>query len=225
MNEEITQIKENNRKFFSTKLSALILFLGILISTFVAAGGVLLFYGVALKDSIVPNINGPVSRFIANIDFETQTVSLDATISKTIDAEEKIAIWRFGDGKVIKSVGLEEIEENEVLEYQFQKPGTYVLGYSIVDTNDLSDEAYCTITFVDESKKITKTNPEAPTVDGVDVDCGKSTTAYNNQYNVETLNSSRAEIRLALFNIGLSLVILLGTLIFNKLVRRLFVER
>ena len=224
MPNESVSFLSNVRRFLAERLSAIILLFGILTSVFIASSGILVFYKVALQDSIVPDINGPVSRFIATIDFETRTVNLDSTISKTIDAEEKIAIWRFGDGNVIKSMGIEEIVSNEVIQYQFLKPGTYLIGYSIVDANDLSDEAFCTVTFspqvVETDSKNTQQVEEI--FDGYDQECGKSTTAYNNQDNVYFINSSRAEIRVALFMIGVSLLTLVFTFLLNGLIRRLF---
>ena len=195
--------------------NSLILFLSVITALAFVGYGLLQLFNVGLKSEWVPDISGPVSRFVANIDFDSGTVNLDATISKTTDAEKKITIWRMGDGKVIKSSSISGINENESLEYKFETPGAYTIGYSIIDTNDLSDEAFCTITFPADQEQETNT---------VSSTCGKSYQSYNQAGGINAINTYRSQIRSALLQITIGIGLLIGGFATTRLVNRLFVD-
>lgn len=162
----------------------------------------------------MPDVTGPVSRFVADIDFENRVVALDATISKSPDADLEIAIWRLGDGTVIKSENT-EINENQSFTYTFDKPGTYQISYSIIDTNDLSDKAFCSITFETEQNEENTLNNTGYLSYNNGTDCGKSYASYNNSGGIYALNESRSDIREALMYAGGGVGLLAGAVFFN----------
>lgn len=236
------KIARNSIVTFNT----LFVFVGVVASIVLLIWGSMVMYKVFLRDDIVPDVSGPVSRFIADIDFENRTVNFDATITKSTDADQKITIWRLGDGKVIKSVGAEDIVGNELIEYTYDKPGTYQIGYSVIDDNDLSDEAFCTITFKDDGeKRIVPSSPELSIgfqierngeysnvsdegfrdKDLVSDQCGKSYTSYNSDGGIYSINESKSEIREAFFIIGVGVVTFIFSLVVHILVKKLFTNK
>lgn len=184
--------------------------------------GAMMIYKVQLKDTLVPDISGPVSRFIADIDYETRTVNLDATISKSSDADLEIAIWRFGDGKVQKNED-DNIASSQSISHTFTSAGTYQISYSIIDSNDLSDEAFCTITF---SQEVDKTDASKLINSGFldyngGTSCGKSYAEYNQYSGIYAINQSKSDTREALMYIGGGVSVLIGLVVFNVTTRLL----
>lgn len=200
---------------FSGVMNKLVLFFGIMGAFALVVMSTLTLYRVFLSEKVVRDINGPVARFVANVDFKTRTVKFDTTFSKTVYAEPKISIWRFGDGKVVKSSTAEEIAKNEVVEYTFLEPGTYMIGYSLIDKNDLSDEAVCVVTFTDKKAKMPEQN-------SISSDCGKSFTSYNDDSSVFEINNVKSAIRQAYFFIGVAALLLAGSYLFNRVFARFF---
>lgn len=80
----------------------------------------------------------PVARFVANMDWETKTVSLDASMSKAYENRVKKFLWRIDDGTGI-------VSEEDLLKHTFKNPGYYTIKLSIIDRLDKSDEATCLI--------------------------------------------------------------------------------
>jgi hypothetical protein len=119
-----------------------------------------------------------------------------------------ITIWRLGDGHVLKSDSDSGIKSNEVLEHTFVKPGTYTFGYSIIDGNDFSDEATCTVTFADPNDKESK--------DRISEDCGKSPVGYNSQEALYNMNVNRRSVRNSIIMIVSAGFVMAYTLIFVK---------
>lgn len=174
------------------------------------ASAVIQISRVFLRTDIVPDVSGPVSRFVAGVDYETRTVSFDSTFTKASSSPVDIAIWRFGDGQVIKSDTSGDISDNEVIEHTFNEPGTYTIGYSVIDKNDLSDEASCTVTFASEEDE------EGSTEDYTSPTCGKSATEYNSTVSVVQMNSDRSGIRQSIILGVIGLLVLLYTTLFVR---------
>lgn len=89
-------------------------------------------------NQIWPSPFPPVARFVANMDWETRTVSLDASMSKVYEGKVKKFLWRIDDGTGIVSV-------EDLLKHTFENPGYYTIKLSIIDELDKSDEATCLI--------------------------------------------------------------------------------
>lgn len=162
---------------------------------------------VYLRSDVVPDVSVPVSRFIANVDFDTRTVELDSTISKVYSSPLDITIWRFGDGRVIKSGGESEIKDHEVISYTFEESGSYTIGYSIIDKDDLSDESLCTISFSDD---------EGVYRDWISDECGKSYIEYNSVDNVYRINANKRLIRQSILYAIASFLVIVYTLCFTR---------
>ncbi len=86
---------------------------------------------------IWPSAYDPVARFVANMNWETNTVHLDATMSKAFEDKIEKYIWRIDDGTSL--VGREK------LDHTFSDPGLYYIQLSIIDQNQQSDVATCQI--------------------------------------------------------------------------------
>lgn len=86
---------------------------------------------------IWPSAYDPVARFVANMNWETNTVHLDATMSKAFEDKIEKYIWRIDDGTSL--VG------GEKLDHVFSDPGLYYIQLSIIDQNQQSDVATCQI--------------------------------------------------------------------------------
>ncbi len=172
---------------------------------------------VFLRTDIVPDVTSPVSRFVASVDFDERTVELDSTISKSYSSPIDISIWRFGDGEVIKSADKSEISDNEVITHVFDEPGTYTVGYSIIDEDDLSDEALCTITFEDPDADPSE-NSEYGTEneDWISSDCGKSYVEYNSWETITNINANKQTIRHSILFIIGSILVILYTVFFLR---------
>jgi hypothetical protein len=234
---------KNSVKTILTYANSVILFVAVCGAVFAIGKGIMEFYNVSLKSEFVPDISGPVSRFIADVDFENREVHLDATISKTTDSEKKITIWRLGDGKMMKADEHDTILDNESLTYQFEEPGTYTISYSIIDDNDLSDEAFCTVTFFEASENepadqtadmnnqdFSNSNVPLnaygmPVVNTTDTSCGKSYVSYNQSGGIDTINTYRAQIREGLVSVGAGVIILIAGVLLNKLIVVLFIKK
>lgn len=206
----------------------LLTFAGVVFSIGLFASGGLYLYQIALREEIFPDINGPVSRFITNIDFENRTVELDSTISKSLFGDMEITLWRLGDGTTIKSTE-NEVNKNEILSHTYDKPGTYQISYSIIDSNDLSDEAFCTVIF--DTEEVAESNGEKvlKNVGYVDnyaggTDCGKSYSGYNQQGGIYAINATREDTREALFMIGSGAGLLLSVFAMNVIINLIYVR-
>lgn len=195
-------------------ISKLVQFGGIILAVGLVITSVLTLYSVLLEENVIRDIEGPVARYVANVDFAKRHVMFDTTFSKTKDSPAKITIWRMGDGHVVKSSNTSDINAHEILDYTFKEPGTYTIGYSIIDTNDLSDEATCVITFKDAS------NPKS--TNSVSSDCGKSSTSYQSINSVFSMNHTRDEIRGALMALGVAAMLLVGIFVFKKVFAKYF---
>lgn len=86
---------------------------------------------------IWPSAYDPVARFVANMDWETNTVHLDATMSKAFEDKIDKFIWRIDDGTSLVA--------GDKLDHTFENPGYYYIQLSIVDQNQQSDVATCQI--------------------------------------------------------------------------------
>lgn len=86
---------------------------------------------------IIPEKFAPISRFAADIDWETKTVNLDASMSKAFEDNIQNYIWRIDDGTSL--VG------EKTLKHVFKTPGYYFIQLSIVDGDNQSDSATCQI--------------------------------------------------------------------------------
>ncbi len=232
----------NEKKRFSIDLEKLqryaalpLRFILFTVSFGLFAFGLLLLYKVIVKQEFVPNIASPVSRFVADVNFNDREVTLDSSFSKSDSAPLKVTIWRMGDGKVFKSDTDQEIDEKTSITYKFNEAGRYTIGYSIIDENNLSDEAFCTVTFAEEPKEnekndsnntddknnnvnasVSKYSPNINNQDDVSNTCGKSTTNYNNSATVMELNYQQRQVREGLFVIAIAVVILVYTFVFIR---------
>jgi hypothetical protein len=179
---------------------------------------------VILRRDIVPDVRVPVSRFVANVDFETRTVEFDSTISKVHTSPMEIAIWRMGDGEVIKSNTDDEISENEVITHTFDQPGVYNVGYSIIDEDNLSDEATCTLSFSDGdqardqegSEDAGESSSQAASSNWVSDECGKSYTQYNSSDLIYKINRNKRVIRHSIIYSIMSLLVIVYSFLFIK---------
>lgn len=80
----------------------------------------------------------PIARFVANMEWDSKSVSLDASMSKAYQGKIKRYVWRIDDG-----TGL--VGDGKVLQHIFKSSGYYTIKLSIIDEYDQSDEATCTI--------------------------------------------------------------------------------
>lgn len=87
---------------------------------------------------IWPSPFSPIARFVANMDWETQTVSLDASMSKAYRDSIKKHLWRIDDGTGI-------VSEQQRITHTFRQPGYYTIKLSIIDEFEQSDEATCEV--------------------------------------------------------------------------------
>ncbi len=85
-----------------------------------------------------PSPFSPVARFVANMDWSSGIVSLDATMSKAYQNNIKKYLWRIDDGTGI-------VSEQKAIQHKFLNPGYYNIKLSIIDDYDQSDEASCLI--------------------------------------------------------------------------------
>jgi hypothetical protein len=173
---------------------------------------------VVLRRDLVPDVSVPVSRFVANVDFETRTVELDATISKVYSSPIDITIWRMDDGSVIKSTEKDEIKDNEILTHTFEEAGVYDIGYSIIDEDNLSDEAVCTISFAEENEDTEEEVDEADygTDNWISDGCGKSYTQYNSVNQIYEINVNKRLIRRSIIYILMSALVFVYTALFVR---------
>jgi|GEM_PF-7026958 len=135
LNLSQTKIKQGFYKFFLSfwKVSYLIT-VGIIVAMALLATRDLVSV-VGMK--IWPSAYDPVARFVANMNWETNTLHLDATMSKAFEDKIEKYIWRIDDGTSL--VG------GEKLDHTFSDPGYYYIQLSIVDQNQQSDVATCQI--------------------------------------------------------------------------------
>ncbi len=172
---------------------------------------------VVLRRDLVPDVSVPVSRFVANVDFEARTVELDATISKVYSSPIDITIWRMDDGSVIKSTEKGEIKDNEVLTHTFEEAGVYDIGYSIIDEDNLSDEAVCTISFAKETEDSEEENEEDyGTGNWISDGCGKSYTQYNSVNQIYEINVNKRLIRHSIIYMLMSVLVFVYTALFVR---------
>lgn len=194
-----------------------------------------------------PSPFSPIARFVANMEWDSKSVSLDASMSKAYQNKIKRYVWRIDDG-----TGL--IGDGKVLQHVFKSPGYYTIKLSIIDEYDQSDEATCTVMIptdglqrvaAEEGVKSTyqsfswvpegtffnflklsgeERSPGALKSRYVSSDCGLS----NNGYNVDsfigdfaTFNREIKEGLVELFNGSLSLSVLglVGTFLLRRLRR------
>jgi hypothetical protein len=86
---------------------------------------------------LVPEKFNPIARFAANMNWETRTLNLDASMSKAYEDKISNYIWRIDDGTSL--VG------SKSLEHKFTDPGYYLIQLSVVDQDNQSDVATCQI--------------------------------------------------------------------------------
>lgn len=86
---------------------------------------------------LIPVKFNPIARFVANMDWETMTIKLDASMSKAYEDKITNYIWRIDDGTSL--VG------ETTLEHRFINPGYYLIQLSVVDADNQSDVATCQI--------------------------------------------------------------------------------
>lgn len=85
-----------------------------------------------------PSPFSPIARFVANMNWDSKAVSLDASMSKAYQNKIKRYVWRIDDG-----TGL--IGDGKALQHIFKSPGYYTIKLSIIDDYDQSDEATCVV--------------------------------------------------------------------------------
>jgi hypothetical protein len=214
----VEKVNYQKLRFHGVQFLKFVLYSG---SFFLFAYAVLLVVRVFVRRDLVPDVSVPVSRFVADIDFETRTVELDSTISKIYGSPKDITIWRFSDGTTIKNTSTEDIEKNEIITHTFDEPGRYSIGYSIIDEDNLSDEAVCTLSFKEESDKETEGDKEehtlsAESADWVSSECGKSYTQYNSSDQIYDINVNKRYIRQAIYYALIAILITSYTKLFIK---------
>ncbi len=127
---------------------------------------------------LLPQKFTPIARFAANIDWDSKTVDLDASMSKAYQDKITNFIWRIDDGTSL--VG----EKN--LTHTFKDPGYYYIQLSIVDADNQSDVATCQILIppqeleqVPTHERLTETVQTAEKVKDVDFDWAPKGTFFN----------------------------------------------
>ncbi|MEI7579797.1 MAG: hypothetical protein WCJ58_07260 [bacterium] len=209
-------------------LDGFALFIGFFISLFFFFNAGLRIYKVVLNQNILPNIADPVSRFIVNVDFENRQVELNSAISKTNGADLKITLWRMGDGSTLVASDAEIIKKNESISYTYKSTGAYTIGYSIIDNNDLSDEAICVIKFVNPEEEAAKQANDSnykKEKSSISESCGKSALDYNQNGGAESINAHKSQIRYALLLIGEAIIILIFMPTTSYLVKRFLIKK
>lgn len=78
----------------------------------------------------------PVARFVANMDWDSKSISIDASMSKAYQNNIKRYVWRIDDGTGVAG-------DSKVFRHVFRTPGYYTIKLSIIDGYDQSDEANC----------------------------------------------------------------------------------
>lgn len=182
-----------------------------------------------------PSPFSPIARFVANMDWPSGVISLDATMSKAYQNRIRKYLWRIDDGTGI-------VSEEMTLKHKFLNPGYYNIKLSIIDDYGQSDEASCLILIppVRLQKVVTgevsksgaesfswipegiffnflklgvdEREPGAIQSNYISSDCGLSNNGYNNESftgDLISLNSERREGLAGLFN-GLLEVLGLG---------------
>lgn len=143
----------------------------------VAAQGILLFYALGVGVSllveealpaaqeliiisarqVLPSNFDPIARFAANVDWESNTISLDASMSKAVNDQIDQFIWRIDDGSSLTG--------SAQFQHTFDSAGYYFIQLSIVDSNGQSDAATCRILFPpQEVREVTTTNQSGETI-------------------------------------------------------------
>lgn len=79
----------------------------------------------------------PVARFTSNMDWETNTISLDGSTSKTFDGNVSRYVWRIDDGSSDSNA--------EKFTHTFNHPGYYLIRLSVIDSIEQVDSATCQI--------------------------------------------------------------------------------
>jgi hypothetical protein len=86
-------------------------------------------------DLAYPKKFEPVARFTVNMNWDTNTIKLDGSTSKTYDDKVARYVWRIDDGS--------SDAESATIEHTFAHPGYYLIRLSVVDSNDQVDSATC----------------------------------------------------------------------------------
>ena len=86
---------------------------------------------------LIPDKFAPIARFAANMDWDNNTIKLDASMSKAYEDKVTNYIWRIDDGTSL--VG------SSSLTHQFKHPGYYYIQMSVVDADNQSDSATCRV--------------------------------------------------------------------------------
>lgn len=134
---------------------------------------------VAIRASqLIPDKFQPIARFAANMDWESKTISLDASMSKTYKDVIKNYVWRIDDGTSF--IG------TKTLKHTFSDPGYYYIQLSIVDGDDQSDVATCQILIppkeverISKSETLTESNVVPEKVTDVKYDLAPVGTFFN----------------------------------------------
>lgn len=90
-----------------------------------------------VADAVYPQRYIPVARFTSNIDWNTNTIVLDGSTSKTFDGEAPKYVWRIDDGSADNNT--------EKITHTFAHPGYYLIRLSVIDSSEQVDSATCHI--------------------------------------------------------------------------------
>lgn len=88
-------------------------------------------------DLFYPQRHIPVARFTSNMDWNTSTIVLDGSTSKTFDGKPSKYVWRIDDGSADNNT--------EKITHTFQHPGYYLIRLSVIDSNEQVDSATCQV--------------------------------------------------------------------------------
>ena len=180
-----TQQNKNGNSFASTIKSPSFLFR--LLTAFLTINLLITFFSlispiqtlVTVRASqLIPDKFRPIARFAANMDWESKTINLDASMSKAYKDVIKNYVWRIDDGTSL--IG------SKTLKHIFSDPGYYYIQLSIVDGDDQSDSATCQILIppkeierIPKSEKLTQSYVATEKITDVEYDLVPVGTFFN----------------------------------------------
>ncbi len=131
---------EELKKTFNSKLALNGLTLTFVVVELIVFSSVLSPIEALIKvraSQLIPQKFNPIARFAANMDWDSKTIKLDASMSKAYGDKIENYIWRIDDGT--SSTG------STTFTHTFKNPGYYYIQLSIVDADNQSDVATCRI--------------------------------------------------------------------------------
>lgn len=182
INQAKVSVKTKIKQFFQSKLILNLLVVVLVLAELINLVKLFTPAETLIKiraSQLIPDKFNPIARFAANMDWDKQTIALDASMSKAYQDQIVNYIWRIDDGTSL--VGVKN------LTHTFTHPGYYYIQLSVVDQDNQSDSATCVLLIPPQDleqvavheKKIVANNQLNQETQDIDYDWAPKGTFFN----------------------------------------------